>query len=139
MRSNIIRMLIGGTLLTIISVNPFLAKAADAANPPFSNRRIVPPFPQELSWLNTAGPLELKDLHGKFVLLDFWTYCCINCMHILPELKKLEHAYPNNLVILGIHSAKFAAEQDSKNIAEAIHRYKIEHPVINDAQHVIWE
>ena len=139
MRSNILSALFGGSFSMVIALNPFLAQAADAANPPFSNRRIVPPFPQELSWLNTAGPLELKDLHGKFVLLDFWTYCCINCMHILPELKKLERAYPNNLVILGVHSAKFAAERDSKNIAEAIRRYKIEHPVINDAGHVLWD
>jgi thiol-disulfide isomerase/thioredoxin len=139
MHSNIVRFLIGGAISMVVASNPFVATAADAFNPPFSNRQKVPPFPQDLSWLNTAGPLELKDLHGKFVLLDFWTYCCINCMHILPELKKLEHAYPNNLVILGVHSAKFEAEQDSKNISEAIQRYKIEHPVINDAHHVIWD
>ncbi|MCC6123550.1 MAG: redoxin domain-containing protein [Pirellulales bacterium] len=114
------------------------AAAADAVNPPFANRQRVPPFPRESTWLNTAGPLELKDLQGKFVLLDFWTYCCINCMHILPELKKLERAYPNHLAVIGVHSAKFATERDSNNIAEAIRRYKIEHPVINDAQHVLW-
>ena len=50
----------------------------------------APEFPLGLDWLNTAGPLRLHELRGKFVLLDFWTYCCINCMHILPELKKLE-------------------------------------------------
>ncbi|MGH7137629.1 MAG: thioredoxin-like domain-containing protein, partial [Pirellulales bacterium] len=68
----------------------------------------------------------------------FWTYCCINCMHILPELKKIEAAYPRELVVIGVHSAKFENEEDSKNIAEAIQRYDIEHPVINDAQHAIW-
>ena len=73
------------------------------------------------------------------MLLDFWTYCCINCMHILPELKKLEHAYPNEIVVIGVHSAKFAGEQDSKNIREAVLRYEIEHPVVNDAEHVIWD
>jgi DNA-binding beta-propeller fold protein YncE len=81
----------------------------------------------------------MKDLRGKFVLLDFWTYCCINCMHILPELKKLEHAYPNELVVIGVHSAKFETEQDSKNITEAVLRYEIEHPVVNDAKHIIWQ
>jgi sugar lactone lactonase YvrE len=107
--------------------------------PPFAHRQKVPPLPEGTRWLNTAGPLQLGDLRGKFVLMDFWTYCCINCMHILPELKKLEHAYPKNLVVVGVHSAKFATEQESGNIAEAIQRYRIEHPVINDADHAVWE
>jgi DNA-binding beta-propeller fold protein YncE/peroxiredoxin len=106
---------------------------------PFAHRQKVAPLPEGTKWLNTAGPLELKDLRGKFVLIDFWTYCCINCMHILPELNRLEHAYPKNLVVVGVHSAKFATEQESDNIAEAIQRYKIEHPVINDANHAVWE
>lgn len=92
------------------------------SEPPFSRRQKVPPLPQGLTWLNTAGPLELQELRGKFVLLDFWTYCCINCMHILPELDRLEHAYPRNLVVIGVHSAKFSAEQESANIAAAIRR-----------------
>lgn len=90
-------------------------------------------------WLNTAGPLRLRDLKGKIVLLDFWTYCCINCMHILPDLEKLEKKYPNELVVIGVHSAKFNAEKDSKNIREAILRYHIKHPVINDANHRLWD
>jgi thiol-disulfide isomerase/thioredoxin/sugar lactone lactonase YvrE len=106
---------------------------------PFAHRQKVPPLPHGVKWLNTAGPMELQDLRGKFVLLDFWTYCCINCMHILPELKKLEHAYPKNLVVIGVHSAKFSTEQESANITEAIRRYRIEHPVINDARHEVWE
>ena len=66
----------------------------------------------DFEWLNTTKPLMLEDLRGKFVLLDFWTFCCINCMHVLPELKKLEQAYPNELVVIGVHSAKFEGEQD---------------------------
>ena len=91
------------------------------------------------AWINAGGPIDLKDLKGKFVLLDFWTFCCINCMHIMPELQKLEHAFPNNLVVIGVHSAKFEAEQDTKHIAEAVLRYEIEHPVVNDPQQKIWE
>ena len=124
-----------GVVATVVAV----AEAKEMAAHPFAHRQKVPPLPQGLTWLNTAGPLELKDLRGRFVLLDFWTYCCINCMHILPELNKLEHAYPKNLVVIGVHSAKFAAEQESKNITEAIQRYKIQHPVINDANHEVWE
>ncbi|PQO34055.1 hypothetical protein C5Y97_17345 [Blastopirellula marina] len=91
-----------------------------------------------MEWINTKGPLELKDLKGKFVLLDFWTYCCINCMHILPELKKLEHDYANQLVVIGVHSAKFENEKEAENISEAVLRYEIEHPVVNDNQLKIW-
>ena len=116
-----------------------LSLQAKDMEPPFARRQKVPPLPPNLTWLNTAGPLELHDLRGKFVLLDFWTYCCINCMHILPELHKLEQAWPKNLVVIGVHSAKFTTEQDTQNIRAAIQRYKIEHAVINDARHELWE
>lgn len=99
----------------------------------------APDFDGGVEWLNCGGPIRLKDLRGKVVLLDFWTYCCINCMHILPDLAKLEKKYPNELVVIGVHSAKFDAEKDSKNIREAILRYHIEHPVVNDANHKIWD
>ncbi len=89
-------------------------------------------------WLNVSAPLDLQDLRGKFVILDFWTYCCINCMHILPELKKLEDAYPNELVVIGVHSAKFATERDLDNIRQAVLRYEIQHPVLNDANMTLW-
>jgi DNA-binding beta-propeller fold protein YncE len=111
----------------------------DAPAPPFPHRFKAPDLTGGVDWINTSGPLELADLKGKFVLLDFWTFCCINCMHILPELKKLEAAYPNELVVIGVHSAKFAGEKDSKNIAEAVQRYEIQHPVVNDANHTIWD
>jgi thiol-disulfide isomerase/thioredoxin len=89
-------------------------------------------------WLNTAGPLRLKDLRGKVVVLDFWTYCCINCMHILPDLARLEKKYANQLVVIGVHSAKFDNEKDSDHIRKAILRYEISHPVVNDADMKIW-
>lgn len=89
-------------------------------------------------WLNTSGPIELKDLKGKIVLIDFWTYCCINCIHVLPDLKYLEKKYPNELVVIGCHSAKFDNEKESENIRQAILRYEIEHPVVNDSQMRIW-
>ncbi len=105
---------------------------------PFPNRRPAPSLEGNEQWLNTAGPIDLRDLRGKFVLLDFWTYCCINCIHILPELKKLEQAYPNEIVVIGVHTGKFEAEKGVNNIRQAILRYDIEHPVINDKNHVIW-
>src|SRR5262245_65164941 len=90
-------------------------------------------------WLNTDKPLSLAALKGKVVLLDFWTYGCINCMHIIPDLKKLEKKYPNELVVIGVHSAKFENEKDTKSIRKAVLRYEIMHPVVNDADHKIWD
>lgn len=91
------------------------------------------------AWLNVSRPLTLADLRGKMVLLDFWTYCCINCMHIIPDLKKLEAKYPKELVVIGVHSAKFQNEREAENIRQAILRYEIEHPVINDSNFAIWQ
>jgi thiol-disulfide isomerase/thioredoxin/DNA-binding beta-propeller fold protein YncE len=89
-------------------------------------------------WLNTDKPLTLSALKGKVVLLDFWTYGCINCMHIIPDLKRLEKKYPNELVVIGVHSAKFENEKDTENIRRIILRYEIEHPIANDADFNIW-
>ncbi len=91
------------------------------------------------AWLNVSRPLTLADLKGKVVLLDFWTYCCINCMHIIPNLKKLETKYSKELVVIGVHSAKFQNEREAENIRQAILRYGIEHPVINDSNLAIWQ
>ena len=111
------------------------------ARPAMTNYRgkvTAPEFPEKLDWLNTDRPLTLKQLRGKVVLLDFWTYCCINCMHVLPDLKRLEGKYAEELVVVGVHSAKFAAESQTENIRQAILRYEIEHPVINDHGMILW-
>jgi thiol-disulfide isomerase/thioredoxin len=90
-------------------------------------------------WLNTDKPLTLAALKGKVVLLDFWTYGCINCIHIIPDLKRLEQKYPNQLVVIGVHSAKFENEKDTENIRRIILRYELEHPVYNDADYKVWQ
>jgi len=129
---------VGCVVLAILLTGTCSTEAEKMSQPPFPRQVKVQPFPEDLRWINTAQPLQLSDLRGRFVLLDFWTYCCINCMHVLPELKKLEKAYPNELVVIGVHSAKFAGEKDTQNITEAVLRYQIEHPVINDPELVIW-
>jgi len=98
----------------------------------------APEFPADAEWLNTGRRLSLSALRGKFVLLDFWTYGCINCIHVIPDLKRLEALYPNELVVIGVHSAKFANEGDSVNLRETVLRYELEHPVVNDADFRIW-
>jgi len=90
-------------------------------------------------WLNTDKPLSIAALKGKVVLLDFWTYGCINCIHIIPDLKKLEGKYANQLVVIGVHSAKFQNEKETENIRRIILRYEIEHPVYNDSEYAVWQ
>ncbi|MFP6701726.1 MAG: thioredoxin-like domain-containing protein, partial [Planctomycetaceae bacterium] len=107
---------------------------------PFPNLSPAPSLDGGLGWLNVSPGTEinLKDLRGKVVVLDFWTYCCINCMHVLPDLKYLEKKYDKELVVIGVHSAKFDNEKDTEAIRRAILRYEIEHPVINDANMTVW-
>jgi DNA-binding beta-propeller fold protein YncE len=90
-------------------------------------------------WLNTDKPIKLADLKGRIVLLDFWTLCCINCIHTLPDLAKIEERYPGIVVVIGVHSPKFENEKKTASIMKAILRYEIKHPVINDADHKIWK
>ena len=99
----------------------------------------APEFPPGLEWLNTDTPLSIKELRGKIVLLDFWTYCCINCMHVLEDLNRLERKYRDELVVIGVHSAKFDAEKHTDRIRDAILRYSIDHPVVNDAEMRVWQ
>ncbi|MEZ4594045.1 MAG: hypothetical protein R3D55_23330 [Chloroflexota bacterium] len=73
------------------------------------------------------------------MLLDFWTYGCINCIHVIPELKRLEEKFADELVVIGVHSAKFANEGDTDNIRQIILRYELEHPVINDNNFAVWQ
>ena len=89
-------------------------------------------------WLNTDKPLSLAALKGKVVLLDFWTYGCINCMHAIQDQKKLERKYANQLVVIGVHSGNFANEKELENIRRVIVRYDIEYPVVNDSDFAIW-
>lgn len=98
----------------------------------------APDFPSDVDWLNTEQAISLKDLEGKIVLLDFWTYGCVNCMHIIPDLKKLEAKYSKELVVIGVHSAKFDNEGSTENIRNIILRYGIKHPVINDKDFKVW-
>lgn len=127
------------SLLIVVSSRN-VAKALDEPANPFPQAIAVPQgiLDGGTEWLNTAQPIDMKDLKGKIVILDFWTYCCINCMHILPDLAFLEEKYPNQIVVIGVHSAKFNNEKDSRNIRNAIVRYEIKHPVVNDSEMVLW-
>ena len=91
------------------------------------------------AWLNTDRPLLLQgELRGKLVLLDFWAYCCINCLHCLGELERLQRLFPDELVVVGVHAAKFTAEKDTDSVRQAVLRYGVEHPVVCDPEMRIW-
>jgi len=122
-----------------LSVSHAAVQQEKSKMPEYEGKVNAPEFPEGMEWLNTERPLAIRQLKGKVVLLDFWTYCCINCMHIIPDLKKLEHKYANELVVIGVHSAKFPAERGTENIRQAILRYEIEHPVVNDHEMQIWQ
>ncbi|NDK56928.1 thioredoxin-like domain-containing protein [Pontibacter fetidus] len=90
-------------------------------------------------WLNTDRDWTIKELRGKIVLLDFWTFGCINCQHIVPDLRRLEEEFADVLVVIGVHSAKFDAEKQNETIKQAIRKFGITHPVVNDADFKLWD
>lgn len=100
----------------------------------------APDFPPGLDWLNAPHPLKLADLRGKVVLLDFWTFCCINCVHVAPDLKYLEKKYAGEpFVVIGVHSAKFTHEKETASVRQAVLRLKIKHPVVVDSDFGVWQ
>jgi len=91
-------------------------------------------------WLNTGGrSLGLADLRGKVVVLDFWTFCCVNCLHVLDELRDLESRFPDALVVVGVHSPKFVHEADPDALVAAVERYEVHHPVLDDPTLITWQ
>ena len=107
---------------------------------PVRRPRVRAPELTGRGWLNTGGrDLSLADLRGKVVLLDFWTFCCINCLHVLDELRPLEEAYADVLVTVGVHSPKFEHEADPAALAAAVERYGVHHPVLDDPELVTWQ
>ncbi|MET8229353.1 NHL domain-containing thioredoxin family protein [Micromonospora sp. NPDC005298] len=102
--------------------------------------RVRAPELRGRGWLNTGGQdLSLQDLRGKIVLADFWTFCCINCLHVLDELRPLEEKYGDVLVVIGVHSPKFEHEKDADALAAAVERYGVHHPVLDDPEMDMWQ
>ncbi|WP_086564870.1 NHL domain-containing thioredoxin family protein [Streptomyces africanus] len=91
-------------------------------------------------WLNTGGQqYSLADLRGRIVILDFWTFCCINCLHVLDELRELEDKHRDTVVVIGVHSPKFVHEAEHRAVVDAVERYGVEHPVLDDPELATWK
>jgi thiol-disulfide isomerase/thioredoxin len=105
---------------------------------PSSPRQQPPELNGGGDWLGVSKPLTLQELRGKIVLIDFWTLCCINCMQTLPEIAKLEKKYPQQLVVLGVHTPKFENERNPESVRQAMLRYEIAHPVLTDPDRNLW-
>lgn len=111
-------------LLWAQEAKPEIDKPKGRVENPFPKAFPAPELEGGVEWLNASGPISMKDLRGKVVILDFWTFCCINCMHVLPDLKYLEQKYGKELVVIGVHSAKFDNEKETGNIRKAILRMR---------------
>jgi len=91
-------------------------------------------------WLNTGDrQYTLSDLRGRIVVLDFWTFCCINCLHVLDELRELEEKHADTVVVIGVHSPKFVHEAEHAAVADAVERYGVEHAVLDDPALATWK
>ena len=122
--------------MTVLSVT---AQGGErAVDERFEGQIAAPEFPTDLDWLNVENPLTLEGLRGKIVLFDFWTYGCINCIHMVPVLEQLEEKYADEVVVIGVHSAKFENEGETENIRQIVQRYDLHHPVINDKDFLVW-
>lgn len=105
-----------------------------ASMPGYGDKVPAPAFPEDLAWLNVSRPLTLSDLEGRVTILDFWTYGCINCLHVVEELRALEQRFGDSLLVIGVHSPKFSNERRMDTLRRILLRYDRHHPVIQDSE-----
>jgi thiol-disulfide isomerase/thioredoxin len=99
----------------------------------------APEFTGITGYINTPAPIKLTDLKGKVVLVHFWTYTCINCIHTIPHLNDWYQKYSNKgLVIVGVQTPEFSAEKNIDNVKTAVHNFQIKYPVILDNNYASW-
>ncbi len=124
--------------LLILLLLTGLAQAQDAQQQRYEGVYPAPEFPSGLDWINVDQPLTMAGLLGKIVIFDFWTYGCVNCLHIIPVLEQVETKFADEVVVIGVHSAKFDNEGQTENLRQIVQRYGVHHPVVNDKDFAIW-
>ncbi|HST26898.1 MAG TPA: thioredoxin-like domain-containing protein [Rudaea sp.] len=104
------------------------------------NARIAAPeLPPALDWVNTDTPPNLAALRGRVTLIHFWTFDCVNCRNVLPDLRYLENKYHDGLSIIGVHTPKFEYQRQNEPVLKAVNRNHIRHPVANDPDYLLWQ
>lgn len=99
----------------------------------------APEFPQSVAWIQ-GGPQAMRNLRGKVVLIDFWTYSCVNCIRTLPHLKRWQESYEKDgLMVIGVHTPEFAFEKNADNVKNALERFGITYPIVQDNDYEIWK
>lgn len=117
---------------------PMMMMAAGQAGAPLPVEGTLPTLGGATGWLNSP-PLSREQLHGKVVLIDFWTYSCINCLRAMPFVHEWAQRYRDHgLVVIGVHTPEFAFERDPRNVMKAVQQLKVEYPVALDNQYAIW-
>ena len=114
----------------------------DSAMPKFASLPDLGPAPELTNdtWLNVDSPLRLADLRGKVVIVEMWTFGCINCQHVMPSLKEWYSKYKDQgFVIIGNHFPEFSYEQDLNNLKDAVARDDIQYPVTQDNDGATWQ
>ncbi len=124
-------------LKTMLAITTLCAATAHAA--PFGGPTAAPEFTGIEKWLNSE-PLTMQQLRGKVVLVDFWTYTCINCIRTLPYVKSWHEKYKDQgLVVVGVHTPEYPFERSTDNVMSAIKRFGITYPVAQDNQYATWK
>lgn len=131
-------LLMALTLLFLLAISGLAQAQQRTAKELFEGQALAPEFPTDLDWINIENPLTMSGLVGKIVIFDFWTYGCVNCLHVIPVLEQVEQKYANEVVVIGVHSAKFENEGQTENLRQVVQRYGIHHPVINDNEFEVW-
>ncbi|BDC44091.1 thioredoxin family protein [Paraburkholderia terrae] len=132
------------TLTTVVAIaavaglGALVANSGAATAVPAEANRVAPEFAGIDQWLNSP-PLTMQQLRGKVVLVDFWTYTCVNCVNTLPHVEKLYQKYKDQgLVVVGVHTPEYAFERETKKVKAAIAEYGLHYPVAQDNQYATW-
>jgi thiol-disulfide isomerase/thioredoxin len=134
---SLVSALIGTVCLTGITA-PHIARAQEPALKVAAAEQSAPNFVGINKWFNSQ-PLDLADLRGKVVLVDFWTYGCVNCVNTLPHIVALDAKYRSRgLVVIGVHTPEFPFERSASNVQAALKRHGITYPVAQDNESQTW-
>ncbi len=104
------------------------------------NARVAAPaLPPALEWINTDQPPSLEALRGRIVLVNFWTFDCVNCINQLPDLRSVENKYHDGLSVIGVHAPKYDYQRQANSVLKAVNRHHIRHPVASDPGYLLWQ